>query len=331
MTFLVAHVGAGNHSPSSNDRYKKLLKSALRTNSFVQCSSIIEKSPLTNTGYGSALDRFGDASCDCTVLTSSDQKYESLSLIGIDDKECPTLESLHIKGKIEEEFQKSRSLGLLKPSMLNYQHIRDSYGTDGGSTLILPAAKLLYDKFKNLTIAPPQSVQDTVGVIHFERHLSLSTSSGGTFLKFPGRVSCAGVYGAGLAVAGDESIRISCLCSGNGDDIIKMRLAGFVADVLLRCAQSDEWQDFLAVMVQSIVDHSELTQLSGLSDKHRTIIYAGVIAIVQQGTRTTLAFCHSTESFYFGFIDSAGNREIVLSTQPDESRVGHFVGGQYKL
>lgn len=331
MTFLVVHVGAGNHSPALKDRYTKLLKSALRTKSLIECSSIIEKSNLTNTGYGSALDKFGNASCDCTVLVSESDKTDILSLIGIDDKVTPTLETLHMKTKLDKEFDNNRSLGLLKPSTLQYQFVKDNYGTEEKSSLVLPVAKKLYDSYKDLPTAPQQSVQDTVGVMHFDEHLSLSTSSGGTFLKVPGRVSCAGVYGAGVATAQAGEDRVYCMCTGNGDDIIRMRLAGFVADTLLQCVKTDEWADFLEVMVLSIIDNGRTVQLSGLNDHDERMIYVGVIAVIQQRSRTTLAFCHSTESFYFGFVDSRGDREIVLSALPGKKQRGHFVSGQYKL
>lgn len=331
MAFLVIHVGAGHHSFNSRDEYKRLIRSALRTGSLLESSGIIEQSHLTNTGYGSALDRYGNASCDCTIALSTEAGTDVLSLLGIDDKTSPTTECIHIKNKLDEEFNDLKSLGLLKPASLQYYHVKKSHGTDESSELALPAAKRLYLKYKDFPEPPQQPVQDTVGVINFDNELTLSTSSGGTFLKFPGRVSCAGIYGSGLAIAETEGTRITCLCSGNGDDIIRMRLAGHIADILLRSAKDDDWPDFPAIMVSNTINQSKTVTLSARDNNHNPIVYVGVIAVIQHEGRTTLAYCHSTESFYFGFVNSNGEKEVVLSSQSDEAKIGHFVSGQYKL
>ncbi|PSK75005.1 hypothetical protein CJJ07_005242 [Candidozyma auris] len=331
MAFLVIHVGAGNHPESQKEDYKRLLRTALRSRSFVQSSAIIERSPLTNTGYGSSLDRFGKASCDCTLVQSTDGAVDVLSLLGVDDKTSPTRECVQVKKKIDDEFSSVDKLGLSKPTVLQYEKIRDQFGTGESSSLVSSNSKALYEKYKNVTSAPIESIQDTIGVLHWDKKLSMATSSGGTFLKFPGRVSCAGIYGSGIAHIEMENLSISCMCSGNGDDIIKIRLASIVADNLLQSHKKEKWPEYPKVIVDSIIEQSRHASLSGLNDKSEPIIYVGVLAVIRIGERATLIYCHSTESFYFGFSNFKGEREIVLSRQLDKSHIGSFVSGQYKL
>lgn len=330
MSFLVVHVGAGNHLPRLKDAYRKLLKSALHTRSFVDASTVIENSHLTNTGYGSALDKLGNASCDCTIVLTQNEQIDVLSLIGIDDKKHPTKETLHIKKELDKELGKSANLGLLTPTILQYSLTRE-LGSAESTTLVLPGSLALFEKYKDLPEAPPDAVQDTVGVLHLEKEFSMSTSSGGTFLKRPGRVSCAAVYGSGLAVIERNGIRVSCLCTGNGDDIIRMRLAGLLVESLLQEAQNQEFPDFSDCMVQTTLEESRKVKLSGTDHQNNPMVYVGALAVIEQGERKTLAYCHSTESFYFGFVDRTEERTIVQSTRADLTNVGTFVSGQYKL
>lgn len=355
MDALVIHIGAGTHSQSLNRQYKRLLKSAL-SHDLLKASEIIEKSPLTNTGYGSSLDIEGNANCDCTLATLLLAKLENLlSLFAVGDCATPTLACQQVTAKLEEMYG-PRSvkgiLGLLKPTSLPFTTARLICPDLPVDDLVLPKTKQIYVKYQDLVtrmekLREPSAndiieahqnsflteisqvdVQDTVGYIELGTVSTIACSSGGSFLRLPGRMSCAGVFGAGIGVGRAGNMEVYCLCSGNGDDIIKMNLGAHISDRLsCELLESLEWPDLGTRMVEMVRERGESVHLNAVDQNLNHILYVGVIAVVRKGDQRRLVFCHSTETFYFGF-RRQNDTEIVLSRQ---SKPGLFLCGEYKL
>ncbi|GMF07440.1 unnamed protein product [Ambrosiozyma monospora] len=101
----------------------------------------------------------------------------------------------------------------------------------------------LTDELDDLVV-PDAIIQDTIGVCFIDTDTNTiitGCSSGGNLLKDHGRVGCSGVIGSGLFTHthqkpdgndnsnGDQNqnntVQISVMCSGNGEDIIQMNLA----------------------------------------------------------------------------------------------------------
>lgn len=345
LLMLVVHLGAGRHSSTFNEKYRKLLRRALGSDlrSAARC---IEHSALTNTGYGAALDVSGAVACDATVLQGAHGVCTSLSLLAVVDA-CPTQVCLEEMARQAEECAQT---GLLRPLVMI------APPASLGEALVLPAARALYKKYIQSTnlqdhlltqeseesggtdfvrAASPKSqirvkpislaeeetslifpVLDTVGYIEIGTETTAAVSLGGHWLRPKGRVSCAGIPGAGVALAGRGSVQVCCLCSGQGDDIVRMTLASHVCDQLLR-----EALDAPALGPLLVKTIEERAKLAGIESA-----YVGVLATVAIEGRVQLVFCHSTESFYFGFRAADGRPRIVLS----RAEAG-FVSGEYSL
>lgn len=172
-------------------------------------------------------------------------------------------------------------------------------------------------------------IQDTVGIIEIDETIQMACSSGGNFLHPPGRISCAGIYGTGTGYGRSGSVQVVCLCSGNGDDIVKMGLGAHVSDRMAQLLLSvEEWPDLGTTLVGIVEHRSSMFQLEAIDSQLNRILYVGVVAVVKDSERQRVVFCHSTESFYFGFRGN-GNVETVLSRHA--GKVGTFVCGEYKM
>lgn len=176
-------------------------------------------------------------------------------------------------------------------------------------------------------------VLDTVGYIEVGARTRVAASLGGMWLRPRGRVSCAGIPGAGAAYAAAGAVDVSCVCTGNGDDIVRMGLAAHVCDELVRAlapgqaGEAEEDLVSLAPLLVSIVRARAASVALGASHKGEPVCYVGVLACVRVGQQPALlVFCHSTESFYFGF--RARRPRVVLSRL---RTVGSFVSGEYIL
>ncbi|KAM9931279.1 hypothetical protein OXX80_009057 [Metschnikowia pulcherrima] len=175
-------------------------------------------------------------------------------------------------------------------------------------------------------------IEDTVGYIQVsasEARTRISSSSGGNFYRLPGRISCAGILGSGIGYSCHGEIEVSCVCSGNGDDIIAMSLASYLSESIAEhISDSEEWPDLGPYLKNRILSKSKQVAKTAVNAKLEEIAYVGVLLLVKTPNTTRLVFCHSTESFYFAF-RSRGEIETVISNNP--GAVGEFMFGEYKL
>ncbi|KAF7998975.1 hypothetical protein HF325_006507 [Metschnikowia pulcherrima] len=175
-------------------------------------------------------------------------------------------------------------------------------------------------------------IEDTVGYIQVsasEARTRISSSSGGNFYRLPGRISCAGILGSGIGYSCHGEIEVSCMCSGNGDDIIAMSLASYLSESIAEhILESEEWPDLGPYLKNRILAKSKQVAKTAVNANLEEITYVGVLLLVKTPNTTRLVFCHSTESFYFAF-RLRGEIETVLSNNP--GAVGEFIFGEYKL
>ncbi|KAM9908477.1 hypothetical protein OXX79_000325 [Metschnikowia pulcherrima] len=185
---------------------------------------------------------------------------------------------------------------------------------------------------RDQSIDDSAGIEDTVGCIQVsasEARTRISSSSGGNFYRLPGRISCAGILGSGIGYSCHGEIEVSCMCSGNGDDIIAMSLASYLSESIAEhISDSEEWPDLGPYLKNRILSKSKQVAKTAVNAKLEEITYVGVLLLVKTPNTTRLVFCHSTESFYFAF-RSRGEIETVLSNNP--GAVGEFIFGEYKL
>lgn len=175
-------------------------------------------------------------------------------------------------------------------------------------------------------------IDDTVGVLCISPKNDMTgvTSSGGTFFKIPGRMSCAGVIGAGIAFSCLNLIQVFTMCTGNGDDITRMGLASHISDAIVNglVDLSTTLDDLGAFVVRTILRKSQQYKLSAVDKEGNSIVYVGTISIVITPKKSRLVFCHSTESFYFGF-NLVNGLEVTMSRK--ENKDGLFLHGEFNI
>lgn len=343
---LIVHIGAGCHLHEKDVKYKKLISKALQSNNFVEAGKVLESSRLTNTGYGSSLDIQGEVRCDASYIVRDERNLEGGSMYNIDAR-YPISETMkcfaQLKVLYEERWQ---NLGLSIPRVIDYKQ-KDFVASLCGcevempekKSLISPRAKLIYDSYRprlgDISI-PSKSdidgVSDTIGLIEIEQDITkLASSSGGNFFKLPGRIGCAGILGGAIACRETEELRVSCTCSGNGDEIILLMLADAVCSALLNCTEPYDYAGFLVSKLKE--GGSVLPESMSNSDRPLQFLYVGAICLIQHKLNDTLrlVYCHSTESFFFGF-RIGDQKEIILSRLDNSSQARQtFVRGEYKL
>jgi len=337
---LVVHIGAGNHDAKKSKQYKNLLKKAVNSNNLPEASTIVETSELTNTGYGSCLNLMGQVECDASFINVQGTTVTQGSLVGIDTSTTPIETTINIYQDLKTMYctTNMNNLGLTMPIKINYKSYSLYRSCGENHNLVLPHSRQFYEKYKDRVLQGIDKIPlgniitDTIGVIEInDDSTKIATSSGGNFFKVPGRIGCAGEIGGAIDYRVQNGIEISCVCSGNGEDILQMKLAGFVVNNFGH--DLEYYGQHLVDMIQQHAAKFNLLAKGKFDDE--AVLYVGVIVIVNdtQSDIKRLIYCHSTESFYFGFRNSLElEPNIVLSRLDNTSKTGKvFAYGEFKL
>lgn len=310
---LIIHIGAGKHDPNKLENYKTLLRNALTRPSITEASDVIESSSLTNTGYGSSLNLLGKVECDASYISN-----EKVGAIVNMTCEKPTKELFRIFQYLDTLYD-SDETDLTPPVMLVYPLLKNLIPNIMDGNLVSAKSRKIYDTYKDKIFQGkhldhytiPNEVSDTIGITHIsDTETTIVTSSGGNFFKLPGRIGCAGVIGAAIARKKLSDCEICCMCSGNGEQIIKSKLAWEIANSIANVA-GDEYGGYLEKMIYELNPR----------------FYVGFIIVLNYGSQTQLLYGHTTETFYFGF-RSPNQTRIVLSSS---DKLGYFTFGEYSL
>lgn len=356
---LVVHIGAGNHLRSRDSEYKKILQNALRSKSHNAAAIALEEPSLTNTGCGSSLNMDGKVECDASIIRANmtENKIEVRVAAHNIQHKTPTLALLDGLDVLRGEYSARYGLwGLSAPVVFDYGAIALRFGLEihSQNELVDSLKRKVFGLYRermerdtvqdsvkvrenlqenlqvnvqenvqeNVQVSEFTGVQDTIGLIHStEEILTVLSSSGGNFFKLPGRIGCAGIVGAATAVRFFGLWCISCLCSGNGDDIIQMNLAATIA------GRFEDPDTFGFLLVSYIKEAAISLPLQAQDSCGNNIIYVGVLCVLRNIStgETRLVYSHSTESFYFGYMKDKPH--TVLS----RSRAGVFVQGEYRI
>ncbi|KAI5962087.1 uncharacterized protein KGF55_003163 [Candida pseudojiufengensis] len=311
---LILHIGAGCHSVSKNKRYAKLIKDALGQKTLLETIDILEKSPLTNTGYGSNLNILGMIEIDSSFIKSNG-RMGSITGLSID---CPTKEMFRIFNEIDEIYSSDKfGNDLLKPVTLNATSLKSLMNINDSSNLDYGPNREIYNSYKNSHefIKSNIPTQDTIGVISIKDNDTIITaSSGGNFLKLPGRIGCAGIIGASISFKKfvNDSLEISCMCSGNGEQIIQHSLAVQLISAIQQMNESD-----YGVRLNQFILNLD------------SEFYCGFIILINNldSNRIQLLYGHTTESFHFGYKVNDDTRAILSFNESP----GKFTFGEYNF
>lgn len=348
MSLLVVHIGAGKHSQSLDSQYKRTIRrSLLATNpdgmiAIHNCSKILDGYSRINSGYGSCLNIVGEPTNDVSFVQYTNDKVVKYFSCHNVVHNFPLQESIKLYNNIQLLYQRDLGkLGLVRPNVIDYDcrsQVEARLGLEGPEGDLAPEVAIptrqreLFDLFQRGFLTDVEDteieeeaedieVQDTIGMIHRNTQTQTTTiaaSSGGNFLKLPGRIGCAGIIGAGLGYRFTNTEDINCMCSGTGEDLIMLNMANYIIN---------NW-------IQGHMDIENFHHIIKLeADKYllntsKDTIYMGaILTIHDKNTRQTrLIYYHTTETFYFGY-NNNGDIKIV------QSKIGstNYVIGEYMI
>jgi beta-aspartyl-peptidase (threonine type) len=191
---------------------------------------VLEKNPLFNAGYGSVLNAAGEVEMDAAIC---DGKTGSFGAVGaIQNVAHP----IAVARKVMEE---TTHVILAGPGAEQFARAKGYPRAD----CVTAAMRHSWEQFmqNNLT-APGEAVSlltglplgslpasDTVGgLICDAGHLVAGSSTGGSFLKLPGRIGDTPILGGGI-LASDN---VAVVCTGIGEAFIETMTASYVQHLL---------------------------------------------------------------------------------------------------
>ncbi len=185
----------------------------------VLAASILEDDPTFNAGTGATLTRDGHVELDASLMDGATLGAGAVACVK--DVRNPILlaravmeRSGHVLLVADGASGFAREVGI--PAWPN-------------DRLVTPHQRARFDAARG--VKPPAVGGGTIGAVARDRngHLAAATSTGGTFLKRPGRVGDSPIIGAGT-YADDRLAAVSS--TGHGEPIIRVTLARLVADLV---------------------------------------------------------------------------------------------------
>jgi L-asparaginase / beta-aspartyl-peptidase len=251
---IIVHGGAGSFTASSRAEiparknalklsaiagYTILRRRGSSTDAVEAAIKVMEDSKIFNAGSGSSLDLEGNITMDAAIMNG---KLDCGAIAGGNVSKNPISlarlvmeKSDHVLIAGSEQLRRfSRSLGF-SPMELRPTHQRLSQYSANIRLMKKGAVRAWPNNYRLLKSYFPEnpspSENDTVGAVAVDKesHVCAGVSTGGRWLKLPGRVGDSAIIGAGI-YADDNSGAASA--TGMGEEIIRMCLCKTVCDLL---------------------------------------------------------------------------------------------------
>jgi beta-aspartyl-peptidase (threonine type) len=177
----------------------------------------LEGDPTFNAGRGSVLNARGEVELDAAVMEGTELKAGAVACVSrilhpvtLAREVLESSKHVLLSGEGAHEFARSRGVPLCEPQELVVDRERERYrrakagGLPGSSSESLPP--------------------DTVGAVACDSRgrVAAACSTGGTFLKLPGRIGDSPIPGAGLYA---DDRRGAAASTGQGESILRMVMA----------------------------------------------------------------------------------------------------------
>ena len=277
---LLVHAGAGNHGTTHDEDYERVLRRACQrghkalvadggspTAAVAAAIRVLEDNPICNAGRGSSLNADGKVECDASIMSGDDGSFGACAAT------AGVCNPIDLAERLRHAQSQPLPGGLVNPIMLAGPGA-ERWARAHGVECCDPSKHVTEQRTKQWEIyrsytetspqlddsseAPPRKVPrreepaeapaqkrifDTVGAICVDSTLSVAAgvSSGGLWLKPPGRVGEAALYGAGCWAAdgGEEHAGVACSVSGIGEQVTQAQLAQRVARALAVASADD--------------------------------------------------------------------------------------------
>ncbi len=173
----------------------------------------LESDPTFNAGRGSVLNARGEVELDAAIMEGSELLAGAVACVSriphpvsLAREILESSQHVMLSGEGALEFARSRGIPLCDPGELIVERERERY---------LRARRVA---------APPSSPNETVGAVACDSrgHVAAASSTGGTFLKLPGRIGDSPVIGSGLYADDRKGAAAS---TGGGEAILRMVMA----------------------------------------------------------------------------------------------------------
>jgi L-asparaginase / beta-aspartyl-peptidase len=180
----------------------------------------LEDDPAFNAGTGSALTSDGTVETDASVMWGKDLTAGGVAVLS--GFRNPVLVAEAVRGETPHV--------LLAGDGAHRFALKRGFLAVDPETMVTPAQRAKWRAAQGQFPPKPEKL-GTVGAVACDRdgHVAAATSTGGLFLKMPGRVGDTPIIGGGT-YADDEAGAASC--TGKGEAILKVSLAKMAVDQL---------------------------------------------------------------------------------------------------
>ena len=185
----------------------------------VLAATLLEDDPTFNAGTGATLTGSGDVELDASLMEGANLAAGAVACVK--DVKNPVLlaravleRSGHLLLVGEGASGFAREMGI--PAWPN-------------DRLVIPQQRARFDAARGVKPVPVGG--GTIGAVARDRagHVAAATSTGGTFLKRPGRVGDSPIIGAGTYA---DDLLAAVSATGHGEPIIRITLARLIADLV---------------------------------------------------------------------------------------------------
>lgn len=191
---------------------------------------VLEDSPLFNAGYGSVLNAAGEVEMDAAICDGKTGRFGAVGAlknvanpISVARKVLEETNHVLLVGSGAETFARSKGFPMAdcitKEMRHNWEQAIKSDPAVNSESLSL------------LTALPRGTLHayDTVGcLVCDDGHLVAASSTGGSFLKLPGRIGDTPILGGGILAAEWGAV----VCTGIGEAFIETMTASYVLQLL---------------------------------------------------------------------------------------------------
>ncbi len=196
-----------------------LRKGGSALDAVVLAASILEDDPTFNAGTGATLTSRGDVELDASLMDGSTLAAGAVACVK--DVRNPIVLARAV-------LERSGHLLLVGEGASGFAR-EVGIASWPNDRLVTPHQRARFEAARG--VAPSKVGGGTIGAVARDRdgHVAAATSTGGMFLKRPGRVGDSPIIGAGT-YADDRLAAVSA--TGHGEPIIRVTLARLVADLV---------------------------------------------------------------------------------------------------
>uniref|UniRef100_A0A7S3ENY4 Asparaginase n=1 Tax=Rhodosorus marinus TaxID=101924 RepID=A0A7S3ENY4_9RHOD len=269
---IVVHAGAGDHPKKVEVRLLRTIKQALRAahsavsyghngqTVITTAMSVLEDSPLTNAGIGSSLNLDGEVECDASIVDGSDPNAFA-SVAALKKMKNPTKAA----GKVLElKLKSDLPCGLVPPGILCSSGA-NSFCVEQGlaeAELSTTDTRSQWEKYRKRLVAPES--METVGavcIVGSQGQAAIAAaSSGGSWMKHPGRIGAAGTFGTACYASGRRGASVS----GQGEALI----SGLAAYETVRSLARDDMESQTGLLAGRDAGFVSVDASSGPREAH---------------------------------------------------------------